>query len=145
MYDEREIESVRSYVGHEKLILPTDVIVRNDAGSEERLLAQVTSGDMIVDVGTTTIKNLEPIVGSAKLVVWNGPLGYYEAGFTDGTRDLLAFVAGSSATSIIGGGDTVALVDEMKSLDKFSFVSTGGGAMLDYLANETLPGIEALK
>src|SRR3989338_5712759 len=145
VYDEREIESVRSYVGHEKLILPTDVIVRNDAGSEERLLAQVTSGDMIVDVGTTTIKNLEPIVGSAKLVVWNGPLGYYEAGFTDGTRDLLAFVAGSSATSIIGGGDTVALVDEMKSLDKFSFVSTGGGAMLDYLANETLPGIEALK
>lgn len=145
VYDQREIDGLKEYIANEKLILPGDVIVKNDAGSEECKVDEVTSEDMIVDVGTETVRNMEAIVGSAKLIVWNGPLGYYEAGFTEGTRDLLSLVSGASATSIIGGGDTVALIDEMHALDRFSFVSTGGGAMLDFLANETLPGIEALK
>ena len=100
---------------------------------------------MIVDVGPETIRSLERIVGASSLVVWNGPLGYYESGFTEGTRELLSLIANAHARSIIGGGDTVTLLDEMGSLDRFSFVSTGGGAMLDFLLNETLPGIDALK
>ena len=144
LYEESEIAGLEAYVHHEKLRLPTDVVVKNAAGSEVRALPDVTKGDMIVDIGLGTIKNMEAIIGEAKLIVWNGPLGFYEEGFTEGTRELLGLIAGSHATSIIGGGDTVALISEMGALDKFSFVSTGGGAMLDFLANETLPGIEAL-
>lgn len=145
VYDANEITGLDQYVRHPRLVLPKDVVVKNEAGSRVCALAEVSNGDMIVDVGTETIKNMEQIIGEAKLIVWNGPLGFYEEGFTDGTHDLLDLIAGSNAQSIIGGGDTVALIDEMGAMDKFSFVSTGGGAMLDYLANETLPGIEALQ
>ncbi len=145
VFDESELAGLAPYLDNERLLLPTDVVVKNTGGSSVCELTDVTPGDMIVDIGTDTIKNLEPIIGAAKLIVWNGPLGFYEEGFTEGTRELLGLIAGARGTSIIGGGDTVALIDEMGMLTNFSFVSTGGGAMLDYLANETLPGIEALK
>lgn len=144
VYDESELGGLEESMKHECLVIPADVVVQNDSGSETRKVSEVTSTDMIVDIGRDTIKHLEGVIGSARLIVWNGPLGYYEKGFTDGTRELLGLIAGSSAMSIIGGGDTVALIDEMGAHDQFTFVSTGGGAMLDYLANETLPGIEAL-
>ena len=145
LYEESELPNLGSYLSHEHLILPSDVVVKNEGGSEVRNVDGVNSGDMIVDVGPETIRNMEKIVASAALVVWNGPLGYYEEGFTDGTRELLSLVANSRGMSIVGGGDTVALIDEMGFLNRFSFISTGGGAMLDFLLNETLPGIDALK
>lgn len=145
IYDKDELEGLDTYAKNSKLIIPKDVVVKNDGGRANKTLDAVTQGDMIVDVGADTIKGLEEIVGGAKLIVWNGPLGFYEEGFTDGTKELLDLIAGSRATSIIGGGDTVALINELGMIDKFSFVSTGGGAMLDYLANETLPGIIALE
>lgn len=144
LYDEGEIGGLAELLTHERLVIPRDVVVKNASGSDTRSVDMVTEGDMIVDVGGVTIQELERTVGEARLIVWNGPLGFYEEGFTEGTRELLSLIAGSRATSIIGGGDTVALIDEMGMLDRFSFVSTGGGAMLDYLAHETLPGIEAL-
>ena len=145
LYEESELSSLSSYLSHEHLILPSDVVVKSEGGSEVRNVDSVNPGDMIVDVGPETIRNMEKIVASAALVVWNGPLGYYEEGFTDGTQELLSLVANSRGMSIIGGGDTVALIDEMGFLDRFSFISTGGGAMLDFLLNETLPGVDALK
>ncbi len=144
IYDKDELEGLDAYATNPKLIIPKDVVVKNDGGRANKALDAVTPADMIVDVGADTVKGLSQIVGEAKLIVWNGPLGFYEEGFTDGTKELLDLIAGSRATSIIGGGDTVALINDMGAIDKFSFVSTGGGAMLDYLANETLPGIEAL-
>lgn len=144
VYDKDQTEGLEPYLHNERLILPSDVVVKNAAGSEIRRVGDVHAGDMIVDVGPASIKDLQSVIGGAKLIVWNGPLGYYEEGFTEGTRELLSLVAGSSATSIIGGGDTVALIRDMGALEQFSFVSTGGGAMLDYLSSETLPGIEAL-
>lgn len=143
--DAHELDGLSEYLSHKGLVIPADVVVKNDAGSEVRNVAFVTVADMIVDIGSDTIKHLEGVIGSARLIVWNGPLGFYEEGFVDGTRELLGLIAGSRAMSIIGGGDTVALIDEMGAHDQFTFVSTGGGAMLDYLANETLPGIEALQ
>ena len=145
LYDPEELNGLAEYLDHPHLIIPKDVVVKNPAGSETRAIENVNAGDMIVDVGSETIKHLEGVIGAAKLIVWNGPLGFYEEGFTEGTRELLDLIAGSRATSIIGGGDTVALINEMGAIGKFSFVSTGGGAMLDFLANETLPGIEALR
>ena len=145
VYDETELEGLGESMKNECLIIPSDVIVQNASGSEARKVSEVSTEDMIVDIGGDTIKHLEGVIGAARLIVWNGPLGYYENGFTDGTRELLGLISGSSAMSIIGGGDTVALIDEMGAHDKFTFVSTGGGAMLDFLANETLPGIQALE
>jgi 3-phosphoglycerate kinase len=80
----------------------------------------------------------------SKFILWNGPLGNYEIGFKDSTLELAKKIADSEAMSIVGGGDTVASIAELGLSSKFSFISTGGGAMLDFLANETLPGIEAL-
>lgn len=145
VYDADELAGLESYLSHPKLILPVDVVVKRGDGSAIVSISDVQPGDMIVDVGTETIHRLESVVGSAKLVVWNGPLGFYEEGFKDGTRELLDLVGGSPATSVIGGGDTVALIDEMHAMEKFSFVSTGGGAMLDFLEAGTLPGIDALR
>ena len=145
VHDETELGGLTEILANPRLIIPSDVVVNTEAGSRVLGVGGVGAGDMIVDVGPETIRSLERIVGASSLVVWNGPLGYYESGFTEGTRELLSLIANSHARSIIGGGDTVTLLDEMGSLDRFSFVSTGGGAMLDFLLNETLPGIDALK
>ncbi|MFA6257668.1 MAG: phosphoglycerate kinase [Candidatus Paceibacterota bacterium] len=115
---------------NKKLILPTDFVMKDG---------------VIVDIGEETVKNLASLIKKSKLILWNGPLGRYEDGGAEATKKILKLVANAKAESIVGGGDTVALVDEMNMRNKFSFVSTGGGAMLDFLSNGTLPGIKALK
>lgn len=128
-----------------RMIIPMDVVVKGGGGNRTALADDILDGEMIVDIGRETVTALERILGEAKLVVWNGPLGFYEEGYTDGSRELLERILGSNAYAILGGGDTVALVESMGNIDRFGFVSTGGGAMLEYLANETLPGLEALR
>ena len=81
----------------------------------------------------------------AELVLWNGPLGNYELGYKVATLKVAKLVAEFAKESIVGGGDTLAAIRELDIYDKFSFVSTAGGAMLEFLAHGTLPGIEALK
>ena len=103
------------------------------------------SGDRIVDAGPETMEDLIDKVSEAKMILWNGPLGEYEKGHKRYTLELARMIAESKAESIVGGADTLAAIKELGLFDKFSFVSTGGGAMLDFLANGTLPGIEALK
>ena len=117
---------------------------RADVLLVEMGLAEVKKDDIIVDIGNETVKKLEVFIQDAKLILWNGPLGKYEAGGEKGTKKILKLVADSGAKSIIGGGDTVTLISQMDLEKDFSFVSTGGGATLDFLANGTLPGIKAL-
>ena len=105
---------------------------------------EIKKEEMILDVGEETLKKLEPYIKNAKLILWNGPLGKYEVGGEKGTKKILKMVADSQAKSIIGGGDTVAIISAMNLEKNFSFISTGGGATLDFLANGTLPGIKAL-
>lgn len=78
------------------------------------------------------------------MILWNGPIGFCEKGFDAGTKKLISIFLESKAEVFTGGGETVEFLDSLQLTDKFSFVSTGGGAMLEFLANETLPGIEAL-
>ena len=85
------------------------------------------------------------LIKKSKLILWNGPLGKYEDGGAGATKKILKLVAKSKAESIIGGGDTVSLINKMNMENKFSFVSTGGGAMLDFLVDGTLPGIKMLR
>ena len=101
--------------------------------------------DKIFDIGPKAIKNFTDIVGSAKMIIWNGPLGVFEDDrFATGTNRVAEAIAESNAFKVLGGGDTVAAVDKLGLLDKFDFVSTGGGAMLAFLAGNRLPGLEAL-
>ena len=97
-----------------------------------------------LDANAETLEILKKEVKKAKLILWNGPLGNYENGFTKGTIELAKIISQSKAFSIIGGGDTVAVAKKV-GLKKFSFVSTAGGAILEFLSNGTLPGIKALE
>lgn len=139
---------IQALVAHKKLLLPLDYAVapRGGTSSDARTARIDGVGDeeAILDDGPETIAYLSTITEKAKTILWNGPLGNYENGFTAGTEALARVVARSSAHSIVGGGDTVAAVEAAQVSDRFSFISTGGGAMLDFLANGTLPGIEVL-
>ncbi len=127
------------------LYLPSDVIVQTkDGHSETKTPDALSSGDIIMDVGPQTVEDLQRYVTEAKFIVWNGPLGNYEKGYAEGTKELAHRIAQSGKDSIIGGGDTISVVSKLSLLEKFTFVSTGGGAMLDFLSSETLPGIKAL-
>jgi phosphoglycerate kinase len=105
---------------------------------------QVWKDDAIMDAGMKTVEMLKGEIQKAKYVLWNGPLGAYEGGFKEATIGLAQALADSTAKTIVGGGDTLATIAELNIEDKFTFVSTGGGAMLEFLAKGTLPGIEAL-
>ncbi len=129
-----------------KIMLPHDVVAK-DATTKKVSIKQIDElsvGESIVDVGPETIKNLTPLIKKTKLIVWNGPLGFYEEGFDKGTIALLKVIADSRATSIIGGGDTAVIVDKLGIGKKLTFVSTGGGATLDYLENGKLVGLDAI-
>lgn len=137
--------NVRELLRSKKLILPIDVVVKSNGALVNKRVEEVGVDDYILDIGDETVKKLAPIIKKSKLVLWNGPLGKYEDGGKKSTKKILKMVASSKAESIIGGGDTVALVSKLKLGNKFSFVSTGGGATLDFLANGTLAGIKALR
>ncbi len=128
----------------DKLILPSDVVVQSANGKEIKKVEEVLSTDIIYDVGPKSIEALRSTINESRFILWNGPLGNYEKGFKEGTEALAKVIAQSKSETIVGGGDTIASIAELNLTDKFSFISTGGGAMLDFLANETLPGLEAL-
>jgi len=133
-----------SLLKNKKLILPSDVRVKGRGGERVVRPGEVLPGDLISDAGEETLEEISKIIMRARLVVFNGPLGNYEEGFDQGTNALLSAIAKSRATSIVGGGDTVDLVGRLGLEKKFTFVSTGGGAMVGFLARGTLPGIDAL-
>lgn len=138
---------------HPRIVLPTDVLVVSSGalaheGASSQAIVKPIKGigedEVIVDVGPQTAARLGALAGQAKHILWNGPLGNYERGFSAGTDTLAQAIARSGAHSIVGGGDTIASIERLKLFSKFSFISTGGGAMLDFLADGTLPGIAAL-
>ncbi len=139
---------IKEMLKSNKLITSVDVTVINGDKIEFKNPNEVTKDDCIVDAGPKTIDQLRNLIKGAKTIVWNGPLGNYEAGYKDKTESLAELIAEETlngAMSIVGGGDTLASINALNIKDKFSFISTGGGAMLDYLVYETLPGIEALE
>lgn len=127
-------------------LLPVgDVVVEREGSSTTVAIDTVEPGDVIVDIGAHTIHDLAQSISKYKTILWNGPLGWYEKGFDNATITLARAIASQQETSaIIGGGDTVAVVQEEGLEDEFEFVSTGGGAMLSFLLEKTLPGIAVL-
>ena len=137
---------IQNFLSEEKIILPKDVVVRDENGNKvTRRAEDVKKEDIILDAGLESVRDIENAVRGAKTILWNGPLGNFEEGFCEGTEMLAAVIGNTTAFSIVGGGDTIAAIDKLNIFEKFGFVSTGGGAMLDFLAHGTLPGIEALR
>jgi len=131
-----------------KIILPIDhlnVLEINENAKTSISKISIPDGFIAVDIGPETISLFKNELKSAKTIVWNGPVGIFEMKpFSKGTEELAKFVADLKAIKIIGGGDTVAAVEEYNVADKMSHVSTGGGASLEYLEGKVLPGIAAL-
>ncbi len=131
------------------LLLPIDVVVADafkaDANTVVVDANAVAAGWRILDIGPKTAQQYSDVVKAAKTVVWNGPMGVFEMeAFAKGTRAVAQAVADSDATSIIGGGDSVAAIEQMGLADKISHISTGGGASLEFLEGQLLPGVAAL-
>ncbi len=132
-----------------KLHLPVDAVVSTEpSGKEPSRIAPIGKTDkeeMILDIGPDTIKLFKRVISQSGTIIWNGPMGLFEVDkFSFGSREIAKIVAQSKGFSTVGGGDSVSLLEEMDLLDKIDHVSTGGGAMLRFLAGEKLPGIEAL-
>ncbi len=136
---------IPSLLKHKNLMLPVDIEVVKKSKRRFTKPDSVLIDESIVDVGPETIELLKGLVEKAKFILWNGPLGKYENGFGGATEALLKIISKSKARSVIGGGDTVAIVSKLKLENKLGFVSTGGGATLEFLVKGTLPGIKALK
>jgi phosphoglycerate kinase len=129
--------------------LPVDVVVAKtfsaDATAEIKLIDAVASDDMILDVGPQTASHYAQIMQQAKTIVWNGPVGVFEfPAFAAGTKALADAIVHSQAFSIAGGGDTLSAIAQFGVQDKISYLSTGGGAFLEFMEGKKLPGVEAL-
>ena len=131
-----------------RILLPTDHVIADkiDASAlTETVDDEIPQGKIGLDIGPKTVKAFEDVLGNAKTVFWNGPVGFFEIRpFRNGTEEIAKFLSRSDATTIIGGGDTAAAVNELGLADKMSHISTGGGASLEYLEGKELPGIAAL-
>ena len=134
------------------LLLPTDVVVADnfaaDANSQTVSIENIPDGWMGLDIGPDSVKKFQEALGDCKSVIWNGPMGVFEfdkfAVGTEAIAHTLADLSKKGATTIIGGGDSVAAVEKVGLADQMSHISTGGGASLELLEGKTLPGIAAL-
>jgi phosphoglycerate kinase len=136
--------------GGRKLVLPVDLVCtrRMEAGQPVQIVAAdaVEPGWMAVDIGPKSVAEFAKHISAASTIVWNGPMGVTEiADFSEGTRAVGEAIAASGAYALVGGGDTVAAVDSLGLAGRFSHVSTGGGATLEYLEGKELPGVAILK
>jgi len=139
-----DLSSMTEFLQAKNVFLPLDVVTEVHGDVFVRQPEKVKSKETIVDVGPDTVDKLKKQIKEAKFILWNGPLGNFEKGFNRGTLEIARAIASSHALSIVGGGDTVSAISDLKLEKEFGFVSTAGGAMLDFLANGTLPGIEAI-
>ncbi len=133
-------------LNHEHFLAPVDVTVeRPDKQARVKQATDVAADEKIVDIGPGTVALVAPYIEQAKFILWNGPTGLYEAGYGEWTHAIAELITKSSAQKVIGGGDTIAVIEE-SGMDRehLGFLSTGGGAMLEYILAGTLPGIEAL-
>lgn len=140
-----ESPHIQDLLQNSKILLPVDVTVGNAHGREVKKPSAVLASDTIYDVGPATLALLAPYIQKARVVLWNGPMGNFEKGYSDMTEGLARLVAGAAGVSVVGGGDTIASIEKLGLNSKFELLSTAGGAMLDFLAHGTLPGIAALE
>ena len=133
------------------IVYPEDVLTSKDLNGEPELkeLTEINDDDMILDIGEKTIKKIENLINTSKTVLWNGPAGYFEnSNFAKGSYEIAKTISknykSNSIYSVAGGGDTISVLNKINLINDFNFVSTAGGAFLEYLEGKKLPGISAL-
>ena len=132
--------------------LPEDTIIAdkfaNDANAQSCSISKIPEGWMGLDIGAKTIAHFNTVIQSSRTILWNGPMGVFEMeNFKNGTvaiANALVNATNTGAFTLIGGGDSVAAINQLHLANQVSYVSTGGGAMLEYLEGKKLPGIEAI-
>jgi len=144
----RELAANRS--DRAEIPVPTDVVVADefsaDAAATTKGIEAVKANELILDIGPETAKRFSKILAGAGTIIWNGPVGVFEFdNFGAGTKALAEAIAASSAFSVAGGGDTLAAIDKYGLADKISYISTGGGAFLEFVEGKTLPAVEILE
>jgi phosphoglycerate kinase len=150
LYEPDLIEDARAIAKKVDVPVPVDVVVAKAMKETEsgivRLIDEVRDDEMILDIGPETARRYKALLKDAKTVLWNGPVGVFEMDqFGEGTRFVAEGIAESAAFSIAGGGDTLAAIDKYGVADKVSYVSTGGGAFLEFVEGEKLPAVAALE
>jgi len=153
LVEKDEVSEARKLLGFAaskktKLLLPTDVILgdKNGKNAKLALIQDVSKHDIVLDIGPQTQAVFAQAILQAKTIIWNGPMGYFEnEAYRRGTDFIFyAICANNSAISIVGGGETISAISNKEHLEKITHISTGGGAMLEFIENGTLPGILAL-
>jgi phosphoglycerate kinase len=155
LVSEEDIDFAKQLLAHAKhentkLVLPVDVVIGKSLDSdtsEVKKVDAITKDEEALDIGPETQADFGKIIDEASTIVWNGPVGYMEnQEFKRGTDFLYYSITNNNhVTSVVGGGDTLSAISKKEYLDKITHISTGGGAMLEFIENGTLPGIEALK
>jgi phosphoglycerate kinase len=152
LVEDSALEDAKSVerVGGKKLVLPVDLVCAQKMEPNQRLKVvaanSVEAGWMALDIGPKSVAEFGTHISGAKTIVWNGPMGVAEIPeFAEGTRGVGEAMAASGAYTLVGGGDTVAAIDSLGLVGRFSHVSTGGGATLEYLEGKELPGVAILK
>ncbi len=144
------VDLARKLLDRVNIPVPTDVVVAKEmSGATEARIKSVddiNESEMILDIGPDTSKVIGEIVSAASTIIWNGPLGVFEIPqFSEGTRKLASSIAASSGFSLAGGGDTLAAIDQFGIREQVSYISTGGGAFLEFVEGKSLPAVAVLE
>jgi len=150
LYEPDLVPAAQALMAKVNIPLPTDVVVGKEFSeiAEARTISvdDVAEDDMIFDIGPESARNLSGIIASMGTIIWNGPVGVFEFDqFGEGTKAISLAIAKSTGFSIAGGGDTLAAVDKYDITDQVSYISTGGGAFLEYVEGKELPAVVILE
>ncbi|MBA6418424.1 phosphoglycerate kinase [Pseudomonas sp. 5Ae-yellow] len=150
LYEADLVETAKAIAAKVSVPLPVDVVVAKafaeDAEATVKAVADVAEDDMILDIGPQTAAQFAELLKSSGTILWNGPVGVFEFDqFGEGTKALALAIAASPAFSIAGGGDTLAAIDKYGVADQISYISTGGGAFLEFVEGKALPAVEILE
>ncbi len=149
LYEPDLLDTARDLLARVNIPLPVDVVVGSGPDGvtgTQKGADEVAPDDMILDIGEETARTVAAIVKSAKTIIWNGPVGVFEnTAFEGGTRSLSLAIAESEAFSLAGGGDTLAAIDKYGVADQISYISTGGGAFLEFVEGKVLPAVAVLE
>jgi phosphoglycerate kinase len=150
LYEPDMLETAKEIARSVSVPLPEDVVVAKEfsesATATIKSIKEVEDDDMILDIGPLTAARFANLIKSSKTILWNGPVGVFEFDqFGEGTKTLALAIAGSKGFSIAGGGDTLAAIDKYGVAGQISYISTGGGAFLEFVEGKKLPAVEALE
>ncbi len=150
LYEADLIDQAKALMAKTSIPLPTDVVVATEfsdaAAAVIKPVSEVADNEMILDIGPDSAKRLAALLSESRTIIWNGPVGVFEFDqFGEGTKTLALAIAQSTGFSIAGGGDTLAAVDKYQIADQVSYISTGGGAFLEFVEGKTLPAVAILE